>query len=173
MRRPGSALDASSARTESPTLILRRLQSCARNRGRPPFAAIHQAFRTRTDFCSASTEVVCGSCARLPRLREALDRGEELLALLRRHLRVPRGKRVVDAVGDVVVENLERHPLEGVPYGADLRQDVDAVAVLVDHPLDPAYLPFYPVQALLERAFVVTVLHSVHLPRAAEAAEPQ
>ena len=37
----------------------------------------------------------------------------------------------------------------------DLGQDVDAVAILVDHPLDAAHLAFDPVQALDEQILVL------------------
>ena len=78
----------------------------------------------------------------------------------------------MDAVGDVVVQDLEGHALERGLDGAHLGQDVDAVAVVVDHALDPAHLSLDAVQALLERVLVVAVLHLV-LPWAVEAAEPQ
>ena len=58
--------------------------------------------------------------------------------------------------------------------GRDLGQDVDAVAVVLDHPLDPAHLPLDPVQALDERVLVLGVaVHHVLLPEAAEAPQAQ
>src|SRR6266576_5056072 len=111
--------------------------------------------------------VVAESAARLRSASacacKALNGGEELLALLRRGLGVAGGKRVRDAVVHVVVEHLEREALEGGVHRPDLREDVDAVAVVLDHPLDTAYLPFDSVQALRQRRLVVSVLHATSL----------
>ena len=57
----------------------------------------------------------------------------------------------------VVVEDCHRNPLERGGDCAELRQDVDAVAVVIDHPLDAAHLAFDPVQALDERVLVLGV----------------
>src|SRR5262245_23107641 len=66
---------------------------------------------------------------------------EELLALRLGLGRVARGERTRDAVIDVVVEDLEGQALERGVDGGDLREDVDAVAILLEHPLDAAHLP--------------------------------
>ena len=71
--------------------------------------------------------------------------------------RIARGERIGDAVLDVVVEELERDALERGLHGGDLREDVDAVAILLDHPLDPAHLALDPVQPLDERLLVLRV----------------
>jgi hypothetical protein len=42
----------------------------------------------------------------------------------------------------VVVEELQRHRLQGPVHGRDLSQDVDAVGVLLDHALQAPDLPF-------------------------------
>src|SRR6478672_2328576 len=55
---------------------------------------------------------------------------------------------VDDAVGDVVLEQAQAHRLEGLRDGADLRQDVDAVGVGVDHLLHAADLPLDAAQPL-------------------------
>jgi REP element-mobilizing transposase RayT len=82
--------------------------------------------------------------------REAVHRGEELLDLLGAGF-------ARDAVADVLVEDLEGERLEGGVDGADLRQDVDAVAVVLQHLLDPAHLPLDPVEPLDERLLVLRV----------------
>ena len=81
---------------------------------------------------------------------------------------VARGEGVGDAVVHVAVEDPEREALErGVDRG-DLRQDVDAVAVVLQHPLDPAYLALDPMEPADERVLVggVAVLgHAVSSSR--------
>ncbi len=62
----------------------------------------------------------------------------------------------------VVLEHLRRDLLERGLDGGDLRQDVDAVAILLDHPLDAAHLALDPVQALRQRILVLGVaVHQV------------
>ena len=56
-------------------------------------------------------------------------------------------ERAGDAVVHVVVEDPEGEALERGVHGGDLREDVDAVAVVLDHPLDPAHLALDAVQA--------------------------
>jgi Domain of unknown function (DUF4173) len=99
----------------------------------------------------------------LARAGEPLHGLEQLTALLRSCGRVARRERVRDAVADVVVEDLEGEALERGRDGADLRQHVDAVAVILDHALDPAHLAFDPVQPLHQRVLVVAVLHQPSL----------
>ena len=85
-------------------------------------------------------------------------------------------ERVRDAVLDVLVEQLERDALERVRHGGDLREDVDAVALVLDHPLDPADLALDAVQPLDERVLVrdVAVLVGRHAAvTLLEASEPQ
>src|SRR2546428_13101574 len=52
------------------------------------------------------------------------------------------------AVADVVVEQLERDGVERLLDGADLRQHLDAVAVVLDHARNPAHLSLDAGQAL-------------------------
>src|SRR5207247_6515849 len=68
-------------------------------------------------------------------------------------------KRIVVAVVHMVIEHLEAQALQCGSDGGDLGQDVDAVAVVVDHALDAAHLSLDAVEALLERLFFVAVLH--------------
>ena len=68
------------------------------------------------------------------------------------------------AVGQVVVEQLERHRLEGLGGGGHLFEDVDAVAVLVDHALQAPDLALHPPQAFLEGLLVVDVARSHGAP---------
>src|SRR5712691_5762214 len=53
-----------------------------------------------------------------------------------------------DAAVDVVTEDLQAERVERGRHRAELGEDVDAVALLFDHPFDPAHLPLDPVQAL-------------------------
>src|SRR5438034_272332 len=92
-----------------------------------------------------------------PSSRKAVHRLQELPALLRRDVGVARGNRAGDAVVDVLVEDLEGEALERCRDGRDLRQDVDAVAVVLDHPLDSAHLALDPMEPLDERLFVGSV----------------
>ena len=69
---------------------------------------------------------------------------------------------VADAVRQVVVEQPQRDRLQGLRHRRDLRQDVDAVLVLLDHPLQTARLPLDPSQSLEDvvlRGLVPRVLH--------------
>src|SRR5215218_5451461 len=54
------------------------------------------------------------------------------------------GRRVCDAVLEVFVEQGQGHRLKGGGDGRDLRDDVDAVLVLLDHPLEAARLTLDP-----------------------------
>src|SRR5690606_9177482 len=64
------------------------------------------------------------------------------------HLRVRFGTARVDgfgdAVADVVLQQSERDRLEGTGRRGDLGEDVDAVGVVLDHPLQAPDLPFDP-----------------------------
>src|SRR3954463_12771219 len=81
-------------------------------------------------------------------LREALHGLEQLAALLLGRGRIARRERACDAVLHVLFEDLESHRLEGRADGAELRQDVDAVAVVPDHSRDAAHLAFDAGEAL-------------------------
>ena len=87
-------------------------------------------------------------------LGEALHGLEQLAALLVRGGRVARGERAGDAVLDVLFEHLQRDGLERGADGAELRQDVDAVAVVLDHARDAAHLALDAREALQELLLV-------------------
>ncbi len=57
----------------------------------------------------------------------------------------------------MAVEDQEREAVERGRDGADLREDVDAVAVVVDHLLDAADLALDAVEALRQRLLVRVV----------------
>src|SRR4029077_13364660 len=62
-----------------------------------------------------------------------------------------------------ILEQLQSDGLECGRHRGDLGEDVDAVAIVLDHPLDPAHLPFDPVQALHDRGLVVVVSRRGHV----------
>src|SRR4051812_11586557 len=81
--------------------------------------------------------------------------------------RVLLGVRPIDdAVARVVVEEPERDLVERRLHRGDLRHDVDAVAVVLDHSLDAADLPFDAAQTLeqlvLGRAVAAGLARSGH-----------
>ena len=99
--------------------------------------------------------------AELARLREALHGGEQLVRLRARLGLVTGRDRAGDAVVDVVVEHLQADVLERGHRRPDLGEDVDAVALLLDHLLDPAHLPLDPTQSLADRVLVVAMFGHV------------
>ena len=60
---------------------------------------------------------------------------------------------VLDTMPDVVAKDFLLDPSQRRPNGRDLRDDVDAVAVLVDHAREAAHLPLDAAQALQARWF--------------------
>jgi hypothetical protein len=83
---------------------------------------------------------VLHSASSLPATHQATDRNHQLLGPRCLVLRL----RADDAVVCVVVEQAEGDFVQGSLNGGDLREDVDAVAVLLDHALQTAYLAFDP-----------------------------
>jgi hypothetical protein len=55
-------------------------------------------------------------------------------------------------VAHVAVEHVDRDLLERRLDGGDLREDVHAVGVLVDHPLETADLALDPAEAIVKGA---------------------
>src|SRR6478672_1770276 len=85
-------------------------------------------------------------------LGEALHGLEQLAALLLRGGGVARRERAGDAVLHVLLEHLQRHGFERGADRTELGQDVDAVAVVLDHARDAAHLALdarEPLQELL------------------------
>src|SRR5687767_9242569 len=72
------------------------------------------------------------------------------------------GDGLADAVLEVLVEQIERHRLQRPGRGGDLGEDVDAVVVVLDHPLQPAHLTLDAPQA--PQMVVLVVAVAVHLP---------
>ena len=60
----------------------------------------------------------------------------------------PLARGVDDAVRQVLVEQPERHRLQRLGHRGDLGEDVDAVLLLLDHPLQAADLALDAAQAL-------------------------
>src|SRR5438874_437652 len=101
--------------------------------------------------------------ARASRADEAGDRRGGLGDLGVRRLAAA-GEGVGDAMREVLVEQLDGDRLERLGHGRDLVEDVDAVLVLVDHPLQAAHLAFDTTQPLVDRFLVVGVAgHAITL----------
>src|SRR5215831_6089384 len=58
------------------------------------------------------------------------------------------GDRMLHAMGDVIAQDLLLEAPKRGAHRRNLRHDVDAVAILVDHPRDAAHLALDPAQAL-------------------------
>src|SRR5215207_10012816 len=84
--------------------------------------------------------------------QEALDGGGELLYLLVGVLAFLYG--LPDAVLDVVLEQDGANLLERRDDAGDLGEDLQAVGLLVHHPLHAPHLAFDPLEAVLEQLFV-------------------
>lgn len=71
-----------------------------------------------------------------------------------------------DAVLEVLVEQPDTDTLEALADRSELREDVDAVGVVLDQPLEPAHLPFDPLESKDQLLFVTVVsgLHDVTIP---------
>jgi len=102
-----------------------------------------------------------GTAGASARLGEALHRGQELLDLLSGLGLVPRRDCAGDAVLDVLVEDLERERFERRIDGGDLSQDLDAIAIFFEHPLDSAHLSLDAMKPLDEGVLLLGV--AVHL----------
>ena len=50
--------------------------------------------------------------------------------------------RVRDAMGDVAAQDFLFHPAQRRPHRADLRHDVDAIALVLDHAGEATHLAF-------------------------------
>ena len=61
---------------------------------------------------------------------------------------VAAGNGVLDAVGNVIVQDFLFNPAQRRAHGGDLGDDIDAVAVLLDHAGEASHLAFNAVEAL-------------------------
>ena len=96
--------------------------------------------------------------SRQPRRIKPADGSHQLVGLLVALV----GLRTDHAVVGVIVEQAERDLVERSLHRRDLREHVDAITVLVDHPLDPRDLPADPAQPfdqLFLRCRVATCNH--------------
>lgn len=67
------------------------------------------------------------------------------------------------AVTDMILQYLFLQSTQCCPRCSDLRDDIDAISVFFDHPMEAAYLPFNPVQPL--HGFRLDVLpHGGYIP---------
>ena len=64
---------------------------------------------------------------------------------------LPDATACADAAVQVMLEQLQRERVERRLHGAHLRQYVDAIAVVVDHPADAAHLAFDAIEPLRQR----------------------
>jgi hypothetical protein len=55
----------------------------------------------------------------------------------------------LDTIGHVITQNLFFDPPQGCANGRDLRDDIDAIAILLDHSGETANLAFNPAQPVL------------------------
>jgi len=109
--------------------------------------------RVSQDGGSRAAIAVGSPPERLPEHRQQFG---HLLALL---APVAGADRVVDAMLDVVLQDLVLDPLQGRAHRLELLDDIDAVAVVLNHTGNAADLAFDAVEAR-EAAFVGGLLHS-------------
>src|SRR5262249_38625470 len=91
---------------------------------------------------------------------------DELLHLLALRFLVAALDCVLDAVGDVIAQDLTLDLAQGGDAGLALGHDVDAIAVVLDHLGEAANLAFHPIEARFD-GFFRRVLHGRHVTRAA------
>src|SRR5690348_13608980 len=70
---------------------------------------------------------------------------------------------VLDAMRDVLAQDLLLDAAQRRAHGADLRDDVDAVAIVLDHARKPAHLALDAAQPL-EIGALAVLLHAVYIP---------
>ena len=66
-----------------------------------------------------------------------------------------------DTVLEVLVEQPNTDTLEALADRSELREDVDAIGVVLDQPLEPAHLPFDPLEPK-DQLLLVTVVSGLH-----------
>jgi hypothetical protein len=106
----------------------------------------------------------CSSHNRCLPVRSADDFNQfrDLLALIGL---VAARDRMLDAMGDVVLQDLLFDPPQRGAHRRDLRDDVDAVAVLVDHFREAADLALDPAQAFLQDALMSFRMPPIYPPQ--------
>src|SRR5436309_14616745 len=130
----------------------------ARRRGRRSARARHGR-RTRRS-ASRGPARRCRSWGAPPSLPpEPREHVEQLVDLLLTLALRARAQRVGHARLDVPAQQELLDLLEGALHGRDLEQDVDAVRLAVDHPLETLHLPLDPAQAAEDLGLRLLVDH--------------
>jgi len=80
---------------------------------------------------------------------------------LRTELRIRLGGGANNTVADVLFDEPQAHGMQGLGDGGHLGEDVDAVGLVLDHPLQPAHLTFDALEALEIGLLVLVVEVSV------------
>src|SRR5262249_45507737 len=127
-------------------------RQCAALRGHRHRLRAHSGDRADDDLATDAAAARHGA-----RLREFGPRGlalgaaddvHQLLDLSPLIGLVAGGNRMLHTMGDVIAQDLLLHAPHRRAHRRNLRHDVDAVAILVDHARDAAHLAFDPAQAL-------------------------
>lgn len=71
--------------------------------------------------------------------------------------------RVLDAMRDVILQHFFLNPAQRRAHGGDLRDDIDTVAIFIDHAREPAHLAFDPVETFLAGRLDV-LSHVAYIP---------
>src|SRR5206468_6541961 len=104
----------------------------------------------------AQRSQVVSSAAELPDHRKRLRN---------RGVAIARADRVLDASVQMVFEQLARKGIERRLHGGDLRQDIDAVAIIVEHVADAAYLALDTTQPARELRLPAGVARDARMMR--------
>ena len=70
---------------------------------------------------------------------------------------------MLDAMGDVIAQDLLLHTAERGAHGRDLGDDIDAVAVVLDHAGEAAHLTLDPAQAF-DAGSLDVLSHAGYIP---------
>ena len=71
--------------------------------------------------------------------------------------------RVLDPMRDLILQHFILEPAQRRGHGGAMRDDVDALTVLVDHAREPAHLAFDPVETFLAGRLDV-LSHAAYIP---------
>lgn len=55
---------------------------------------------------------------------------------------------MLNTMTDVILQDNLLNPTKRCPHSCDLRNDIDAIAIFIDHAREPPYLAFYPIKPL-------------------------